>query len=473
MHSDLAWLTIEEVAPLVARRDVSPRELLDSVCHRIQQYNTALNAYLTLDLERARADARRAEAEMRRDGYRGPLHGIPIALKDNIWTAGLRTTAGSKILADFVPAKDATVVRRLRRAGAVIVGKTNMSEFAYGATNNNAHYGPTRNPWNLARTTGGSSGGSAAAVAAGLAFAALGTDTGGSIRIPSALCGVVGLKPTFGYVSCHGTMPLVPAHDHVGPIARSPGDAALMLRAIAGRDRRGPSLSSNAGREIARGAAAPSGRAFHLGRPGDYYFDRLAPDVAQCVDRAFAALEGAGAIIHEVRLGDLQQATDRCTPFAYAEATTVHRRMGYFPARAADYGTDVFERLQKGAEVLALDCAAADDARRTIRAEFAAALANVDAIVAPTVPIGAPAIGQPTVRFGRDEERVRSALIRLNLPANIAGLPALTVPCGFDEDGLPVAVQFVGRAFSETMLLQLADFYLQNSGGAIRRPTAV
>jgi aspartyl-tRNA(Asn)/glutamyl-tRNA(Gln) amidotransferase subunit A len=472
MHSDLVWLTIEEVAPLVASREVSPRELLDSVAQRIQQYNTVLNAYLTLDLDRARADARRAEAEMLHHQYRGPLHGIPIAIKDNIWTAGLRTTAGSKILADFVPTEDATVVRRLRRAGAVIVGKTNMSEFAYGATNNNAHYGPTRNPWNLSRTTGGSSGGSAAAVAAGLAFAALGTDTGGSIRIPSALCGVVGLKPTFGYVSCHGTMPLVPEYDHVGPIARSPGDVALMLKAIASR-RRGPPASPKTRPGSAHGTAAASGRAFQLGRPRDYYFDRLAPDVAQCVDRALAALEGAGAVVREVRLADLQQATERCTPFAYAKATMVHRRMGYFPARANDYGADVLKRLEKGAEVLAIDCAAADDARRTIRAEFAAALANVDAIVAPTVPVGAPAIGQTTVRFGCDEERVRSALIRLNRPASIAGLPSLTVPCGFDGDGLPVAVQFVGRAFSEATLLQLADFYLQNSGTTVQRPAAV
>jgi aspartyl-tRNA(Asn)/glutamyl-tRNA(Gln) amidotransferase subunit A len=460
MQSDLAWMTIEEVAPLVARRAVSPRDLLESVFERIQQYNSALNAYITLDLERARADAQRAEAEILRDHHRGPLHGIPIALKDNIWTAGLRTTAGSKILADFVPAEDATVVRRLRRAGAIIVGKTNMSEFAYGATNNNAHYGPTRNPWNLQRTTGGSSGGSAAAVAAGLAFAALGTDTGGSIRIPSALCGVVGLKPTFGFVSCHGTMPLVPTYDHVGPIARSPADAALMLKAIAGRERRGPPASSK---------PLP----FHLGRPRDYYFDRLAPDVARCVDRALAELEGAGAMVREVRLADLQQATDRCTPFAYAEATTVHRRMGYFPARAGDYGPDVLERLQKGAEVLAIDCAAADEARRLIRAEFAAALASVDAIVAPTVPVGAPAIGQPTVRIGREEESVRSALIRLNRPANIAGLPSLTVPCGFDADGLPVAVQFVGRAYSEATLLQVASFYLQNGGRPVPRPPAV
>jgi aspartyl-tRNA(Asn)/glutamyl-tRNA(Gln) amidotransferase subunit A len=473
MHSDLAWMTIEEVAPLVATRAVSPRDLLESVFRRIQQYNSTLNAYMTLDLERARADAQRAEAEILHDRHRGPLHGIPIALKDNIWTAGLRTTAGSKILADFVPAEDATVVRRLRRAGAVIVGKTNMSEFAYGATNNNAHYGPTRNPWNLERTTGGSSGGSAAAVAAGLAFAALGTDTGGSIRIPSALCGVVGLKPTFGVVSCHGTMPLVPPYDHVGPIARSPADAALMLKAIAGRHRRGPRAASKPLRGIPPDTAA-AGRAFQLGRPRDYYFDRLAPDVARCIDRALAEIEGAGAIVREVRLADLQQATDRCTPFAYAQATTVHRRMGYFPARARDYGADVLDRLQRGAEVLAIDCAAAEEARRTIRAEFAAALANVDAIIAPTVPIGAPAIGRPTVRIGHEEESVRNALIRLNRPANIAGLPSLTVPCGFDADGLPVAVQFVGRAFSEATLLQVASFYIQNAGGGtVRRPTAV
>ena len=267
MAADLVSWTIERVAPLVARREVSPRELLELVIAEIEKHNPTLNAFITLDLERCRADAARAEDEILRGRYRGPLHGIAVAVKDNIWTAGLRTTAGSRILTDFVPVEDATVVRRLRRAGAVIIGKTNMSEFAYGATNNNAHYGPTRNPWNIERTTGGSSGGSAAAVAAGFAFAALGTDTGGSIRIPSALCGVVGLKPTFGRVSCHGTMPLVPAYDHVGPIARSPADAALLLEVIAGRDRRDPATVSAPLQEVSAEPANGPGATYTLGRP--------------------------------------------------------------------------------------------------------------------------------------------------------------------------------------------------------------
>jgi aspartyl-tRNA(Asn)/glutamyl-tRNA(Gln) amidotransferase subunit A len=462
MASEFAWMTIEEVAPLIAKRKLSPRELLESLIRHIQDEGPRINAFLTLDLERCRADARRAEAEIVKGRYRGPLHGIPVAIKGNIWTAGVRTTAGSKILADFIPAEDATVVRRLRRAGAVLIGKTNMSEFAYGATNNNQHYGATHNPWNVERTTGGSSGGSAAAVAAGFAFAALGTDTGGSIRIPSALCGVVGLKPTFGRVSCHGTMPLVPAYDHVGPIGRSPFDVALMLGAIAGRDRRDPTTRSVPVPDYAREVRGRQGD-FKLGRPAEYYFDRLSSDVATGLEKVIRTFESAGTEIREVRLPDVEQATAHCTAYSYAEATIVHRRAGYFPSRAQDYGDDVLQRLKLGAEVLALDYAAAPGARRVLQEEFEAALTHVDAILAPTVPLAATVIGQPTVVLGCREETVRSALIRFNRPANITGLPSITVPCGLTSDGLPFGLQLIGRAFSEARLLQIARVYVQRN----------
>jgi aspartyl-tRNA(Asn)/glutamyl-tRNA(Gln) amidotransferase subunit A len=472
MSSELAWLSIGEVAALIATRKVSPRELLESLLCHIQKHNAKINAFLAMNVDDCRADARRAESQIARGRYRGPLHGVPVAVKDNIWTAGLRTTAGSKILADFVPVEDATVIRRLKRAGAIILGKTNMSEFAYGATNNNEHYGATHNPWNLERTTGGSSGGSAAAVAAGFAFAALGTDTGGSIRIPSALCGVVGLKPTFGRVSCHGTMPLVPAYDHVGPIARNPGDVALVLNAIAGRDPRDHTTRSllvpDFSHEL-RGRIRP----LRLGRPREFYFDDLSSDVADSLDTATRTLERAGAQVREVRLPDVQHASEQCVPYSYAEAAIVHRRAGFFPSRAQEYGEDVLRRLTIGAEVLALDYVAAAEATRVLQVEFAAAMANVDAILAPTVPLAATVIGQKTAVIGSREEAVRSALIRLNRPANIVGLPSLTIPCGFTADGLPLAMQLIGRPFGEARLLQIARLYLQSSGQKRVRPTEI
>ena len=472
MVSDFAWLTIEQVAPLLARRQLSPCELLASLFEHIEHHNAKINAFLTIDVHGARAAAVRAQAELLRGRCRGPLHGVPIALKDNMWTAGLRTTAGSKILANFVPVEDATVVRRLRRAGAVIVGKTNMSEFAYGATNNNQHYGATHNPWNLERTTGGSSGGSAAAVAAGFVFATLGTDTGGSIRIPAALCGVVGLKPTFGRVSCHGTMPLVPAYDHVGPMARSAADVAIMLKVIAGRD---PRDSTTSGRSVPDYACLLRSRndRLTLGRPREFYFDHLSADVAQGLESAARTFEAAGARIREVRLPALHQVAEHCAAFACAEATMVHRRMGYFPSRKKEYGEDVLQRLKAGAKVRAVEYAAAAEAQRVLRAEFDAALSQVDAILAPTVPRGATVIGQKTVTIGSQDESVRTAFIRLNRPANVIGLPSITVPCGFDSEGLPIGLQLIGRAFAEGQLLQIALLYAQSSHHRVVRPAAI
>jgi aspartyl-tRNA(Asn)/glutamyl-tRNA(Gln) amidotransferase subunit A len=472
VSQELAWLSIDRAASLIARREISPRELLESLFCRIQEHGAKVNAFITIDFDGSRGAAKRAESEILRGRYRGPLHGIPVALKDNIWTARLRTTAGSRILADFVPAKDATVVRRLRQAGAVLIGKTNMSEFAYGATNNNQHYGATHNPWNLDRTTGGSSGGSAAAVAAGFAFAALGTDTGGSIRIPAALCGVVGLKATFGRVSCHGTIPLVPAHDHVGPIARSVADVAMVLTAIAGRDRWDPTTAVAPVPDFVHELGTPAGR-FRLGRPREYYFDRLSSEVAHGLETVARAFEQAGAEICEVHLPSLQEATERCVPFAYAEATRVHRRLGYFPARAAEYGDDVRERLELGDRVSAADYDAAAEAERVLKEQFAAVLRTVDAVMTPTVPVDAPVIGQKTVVIRGEEEAVRSALIRLNRPASIVGLPAITVPCGFTSAKLPFGVQLIGRAFGEVELLRIAQAYARSSSPEALRPAGL
>lgn len=440
---------------------------------RIEKLNPQLNAFLTITADAALEQARQAEKELCRGRARSLLHGVPVAVKDNIWTRGIRTTAGSKILSDFVPTEDAAAVERLRRAGAVVLGKTNLHEFAYGITTNNPHYGPTRNPWDTARIPGGSSGGSAAALAAGLCFAALGTDTGGSIRIPAALCGVVGLKPTFGLVSCYGVVPLCPTFDHIGPMARSVRDVALLLGLLAGRDPRDPATAARPRADYGSTLRSPSRarkRPLRLGWPGDYFWETLDEEVRRVAETAARTFEVQGAVIEHISLPHLSESVEASTHIALAEARRVHESAGYFPARAAEYSEEVRKRLEMGADVRAVDYLAALEARKQVQADFAAAFKRVDAIVAPTVPVTAPAIGESRVRIGAEEESVRSALIRLNRPANFTGLPAISVPCGLTRAGLPVGLQLIGRAFDEATLLCLASAYEQDQPWRTKHP---
>ena len=466
---------MEQIAALYARRKLSPVELVQMFLGRIERLNPQLNAYLSVTAERALAEARAAEKEIfgsrgrRRRRHRGPLHGIPIALKDNIWTRGVRTTAGSKILSDFIPSEDASVARRLRRAGAIVLGKTNLHEFAYGVTTNNPHFGPTRNPWDTARIPGGSSGGSAAAIAAGLCAASLGSDTGGSIRIPAALCGIVGLKPTFGRVSCHGVVPLCPSFDHVGPLARTVADAALLLGATSGRDPRDAATVRVPVPDYRRALRKPL-RRFRLGRPREYFWEKLDAEVRGVVEAAARSFEESGAEIEEVALPHVAESVEPSAQIALAEARHFHETAGYFPTRAADYSEEVRKRLEKGAGVRAVDYLKALEARKVVQADFAAAFARVDAIFAPTVPVAAPCIGEERVNIGSEEESVRSALLRLNRPANLTGLPAISIPCGFTRAGLPVGLQLIGRAFDEATLLRVAYAYEQAAGWRRRHP---
>ena len=457
-NDQLAFATIEELSPLVASKKISPVELARLCLSRIAEFNPRLNAFLSVTAESALPAARAAERELLRGHCRGPLHGIPIALKDNIWTRGVRTTAGSKILRDFVPEADATVTRKLRRAGAVLLGKTNMHEFAYGITSENPHYGATCNPWDPARISGGSSGGSAAAIAAGMCFASVGTDTGGSIRVPAALCGIVGLKPTFGRVSRYGIVPLALSFDHAGPLARSAGDAALLLNVIAGRDPR-DAASARRPREDFVKASRRRHKPWRLGRPREYFWAQLDPEVRRLAEAAVADLVKQGATVEDVSLPNVAATVEPSNIIALAEAREFHQAAGYFPERAAEYGADVRGRLQQGGEVRAVDYWMARALMERSRAEFAAALAMVDAIVVPAAPIAAPLVGSERVRVGDGEETVRGALVRLNRPSNFTGLPAMSVPCGFTKDGLPVGLQLIGRAFDEGTLLGLARPY--------------
>lgn len=466
---DLVFLSIEQAGRLIRSRKISPVELLEAVLARIERLDPKINAFITMLADEARRGARQAEREILRGRYRGPLHGVPIALKDNFWTRGIRTTAGSKILRDFVPEADSTVAQRLARAGAVLIGKTNLHEFAYGVTTENPHFGPTRNPWALDRIPGGSSGGSAAAIAAGLCLGSVGTDTGGSIRIPSALCGIAGLKPTYGRVSCYGVVPLARSLDHVGPLARTVADVAILLRAIAGRD---PLDSTTVRKPVPNYAGALQARLgrFRLGRPRNYFFDHLDGEVERALEAAVLELEKLGAKIEEVSLPHIEDSVEPSTHLALAEATRFHEAAGYFPARAEDYGEDVRKRLIMGDEVRAVNYLAALEARGRVAEDFQSALDRVDALLAPTVPVAAPKLGEKVIAIGSEEESVRSALVRLNRPANFVGLPALSIPCGFTRDGLPIGLQLIGRAWEEARLLRIAHAYEQATEWHKRHP---
>jgi len=454
--NELLSFDIQNVAPLIRARKISPVELLEATLQRIEALNPKLNAFITIAGEQTRDAARKAEREILRKRYRGPLHGIPIALKDNIETEGLRTTAGSKILADFVPDEDAVVVRALRRAGAIIIGKTNLHEFAYGITTENPHYGPSRNPWDLERIAGGSSGGSAVAVATGMAFAALGTDTGGSIRIPASLCGIVGLKPTYGRVSCRGVIPLSRSLDHVGPLARSVADAALLLEVLS--DTRHPFHSPFSTRKSSTRTSrrAKLGK-ITFGRPSEFLFDRLNEEVQSAIEAAMNRFEKAGARVTQISLPNAAKWGEAGTQIALAEARRYHESQGYYPARAEEYGDDVRKRLEQGATVRAIDYLQAMETRDRAASEFDAAFACADVIIAPATPVAATRIGESIVKIRGEEETIRSAMVRFSRPANLSGNPALSIPSGWTKNGLPIGLQLIGKRWDERTLLQIAD----------------
>jgi aspartyl-tRNA(Asn)/glutamyl-tRNA(Gln) amidotransferase subunit A len=469
----LAFATIEELAVLLANRKVSPVELTEQFLRRIEQHNPQLNAYLTVTADHALAAARRAEKKLTRrrgSGSRNhPLLGIPITFKDNIWTRGIRTTAGSKVLRDFVPAEDATVARKLARAGAILLGKTNLHEFAYGITTNNAHYGAAHNPWALDRIPGGSSGGSAAAIAAGLCVASVGTDTGGSLRIPAAMCGIVGLKPTFGRVSVFGTVPLAPSFDHVGPLARSVADAAILLGLLAGRDLLDPTSSAHRVEDFSAALRKPL-RKFRLGRPREYFWEKLDGEVRSATEAAVRDMEKHGATIREISLPHLRESVDAATNISLAETRRCHEAAGYFPAHAGEYSEEVRQRIDAGGNVLAVQYLDGLDVQKRVRAEFDATLREVDAIVAPTVPAPAPPIGAEHIYIDGEQIGVRAAMVGMNRPANFTGHPAISVPCGFTRDGLPIGLQLIGRSFDESTLLRIAFSYERAHAWRARHP---
>lgn len=463
-QSSPEFLSIEEAGRLLRKKEISPVELVDAALARIERENPGLNAFLTIVADEARRQARAAERAIRSGNASGPLHGIPISLKDNFWTRGIRSTAGSKILANFVPDEDSDVASRLARAGAILLGKTNMHEFAYGITNENPHYGAVRNPWAQERISGGSSGGSAVAVATGMGFASMGTDTGGSIRIPASLCGIVGLKPTYGLVSMAGVVPLAETLDHAGPLGRTVTDVCIMLQAVTVKYPKGAPAPEC--RKLRRSIP----RRFRLGWPKEYFFDRVDAEVRRAIEAAGKTLESLGARIEEVSLPHLADSVEPSTNIAMAEATRYHESQGFFPARAAEYGEDVRKRLEMGREVRAVDYLNAFAVKCEIEKEFQAAFARVDAIIAPALPIAAPRIGENELMIEGEKETVRSALVRLNRPANLTGDPAISIPCGFTRAGLPIGLQLIGAHWSEARLLAIALAYEDATGWHKQHP---
>ena len=452
--------TISELAQRLRRGDVSPVEITRDCLERIEKVNPALNAFITVMAESALADARAAETEIARGEWRGPLHGIPVALKDLIDTAGVRTTAASALYKDRVPLEDAEVVRRLRQAGAVMIGKNNLHECAYGASSLVSYFGDMHNPWDVGRITGGSSGGSAAAVVAGMAYAAIGTDTAGSIREPAALCGCVGLKPTYGRVPSRGVIALSLSLDHVGPLTATVADAAIVLQAIAGYDEADITTAEVPVADYF--SVLPEGaKTLRVGVPRAFFYDDLDAEVASALEHA---LHGIESLVVQVREVELKVPTDRTLQLAESYA--------YHAENVAKnpelYQAETMRRIRAGEKVSAGEYIQRrrelDEVRRGINKIFV----DVDVLVTPTIPLAAPAIAD--LRANPDALRpAELKLLRNTRPFNVWGLPAISLPCGFTQGGLPIGLQIAGPHWREDLVLRLAHAYEQATAWHKRR----
>ena len=441
---------LESAAALRAHK-ISSVELVSESLARIAEQNPKLNAFITVLEERALRDAENADRELASGIDRGPLHGIPYALKDVFCTRGVRTTSGSKLFENYVPDHDAAVTEKMASAGAVLVGKTGLHELAYGITSNNPHFGAIRNPHDPMRVPGGSSGGSAAAVASGMVPIAMGSDTGGSIRIPAAFCGIVGLKPTSGRVSRYGVRPLDFSLDHMGPITNSVRDAAVVLNAIAGYDERDDTSSRRPVEDYLPSENA-SLAGLRVGLPENFYLERLEPGVGEAVGRAFRLAESRGARVVPVRVPDIAAINAVGRIILMSEASAV---MEPYCDQRDQIGPDVLALLDQGRMLPATDYINAQRLRRMMQRDFARIWREVDVIFTPTSPIVAPHIGAMTVEIQGVPEDARIAATRFVRAINVLGLPAISVPCG-TANGMPVGLQVVGRAFEEAGLLRVA-----------------
>lgn len=450
--SELCTLPLAEAASLLRERALSPVELTEACLERIERLDSALNAFITVCRDQAMEQARVAEREIATGRYRGPLHGIPIALKDLIDTAGIRTTAGSALFKDRIPTEDATVVRWLKDVGAVLLGKLNLHEFAFGGSGVVSYYGAARNPWLRERITGGSSSGAAAAVAAGMCFAALGTDTAGSIRLPAACCGVAGLKPTYGLVSALGVIPLSWSYDHVGPLARTVRDCALVLQAIAGYDPGDLASRELPQRNYAAALEEPTA-ALRLGIVRQFFFDDLEPGVAAAVNNALQVLETLTA-----GLSDASMPIDTDRTVQLAETYAYHSE--FLAESSGLYQPETLRRIKRGEAVSARDYIDKQHELEHLRRAAADLFSDYDLLVTPTSPVVAPALAD--LQANPDDLRRRELLLLRNTrPFNVLGLPTISVPCGFTSAGLPVGLQIAGAPGDDARVLQMAHAFEQ------------
>jgi aspartyl-tRNA(Asn)/glutamyl-tRNA(Gln) amidotransferase subunit A len=458
--SELALLSLTEVAQVIAERRFSSREVTQSCLDKIAQWQPRLNAFMAIEADAALVAADQADA-LAKGNRRGALHGVPLAHKDMYYDAGKVVTCGSKIRRDFVATSTSTALRRLKDAGTIRLGSLQMAEFAYGPTGHNSHYGPVHNPWDVDRITGGSS------VAARLTFAALGSDTGGSIRMPAHFCGVTGLKTTYGRISRAGAMPLSQSLDTVGPLARSAQDCALLLGLMAGADPEDPTAVTGPLPDYMAATREPI-KGLTVGVPTAFYVEDLDSEVARILDETLVVLKREGANVVQVELPDQRQLTAACQLVLAVEAAAFHKR--WLIERPQDYGPQVLMRLQNGLAIPGVSYLEVMRWRGPALAAHLAAVAGVDAVIAPVAPVAAPTIAESDVGNTPDAEAVIQRLTRFTRPINYLGLPSLAIPAGFTRSGLPVGMQLIGRAFDEAMLLRIGAAFQRASDFHERAP---
>tara|TARA_Y100000588_G_scaffold373661_1_gene447793 strand:- start:1657 stop:3063 length:1407 start_codon:yes stop_codon:yes gene_type:complete len=465
--SELTELSIAQLSVAYREKSLSPVDVTEACLERISAKNDKINAFVLVCADEARAEAKAAEAEITAGNWRGPLHGVPIGHKDLYQTAGIRTTSASRVLENHVPDEDATSVARLKEAGVVMLGKLNTHEFAYGPTNDSSMFGPCRNPWDTERFSGGSSGGSGAAVALGMCVGATGSDTGGSIRIPAACCGITGLKPTYGRSSRAGIYPLCWTMDHAGPMTRSAEDAALMFQPMPGVDGRDATVPDRPTPDYAA-ALTGSVKGVRIGVPKHYFFDRAMPEVASAAEAALSVLEGMGAELHEVDIAHIDHAAAAAMVIYLSEGTAYHE--DHIATIGELYTDQVRLFLELGNYVLAKDYLHAQRYRTLLGHAMADVLAEVDVMAMPTLPLTAQLIGQEAIEIRGQSESVFGAILRNTEPFDLTGLPVLSVPCGFDADSMPISLQIAGRPFDEAKVLNVGHAFQQSSDWHSRRP---
>ena len=446
--------TIQQLSSRIQNGELSPSELVGVYLDKIKKFDSSLNAFITVLEDHASQEAANAEKQIKQGIYLGPLHGIPFSIKDVIHAKGVRCTAGSKIMSDYISKIDATSVVKMKKAGSILIGTNNTHEFACGITNVNPHYGSSRNPWSTSKLSGGSSGGSGVAVAACMVPVSLGTDTSGSIRVPSSLCGVVGLKPTYGRVSKYGIVDLAPSLDHVGCVTRSAWDAAAVLQTIAGRDPLDPTTEDKKVPDYTKIIEESNSDKMSIGIPKEYFFDYLQPEVEDVFHDFIDAIRSMGITVSDVNLQESDKIYESWRSIRLGESAEIHSK--WLQTRPEDYGEDVLKMLIQGTEVSAVNYIQAHKFRKEVRNAFMKVLKNVDVVIVPTTILTAPSFDEPTVSIRGKTLEVYNALSRNTIAFNSTGLPAITIPAGLSKDKMPVGAQIVGAPFEEVKILSLS-----------------